>query len=269
MTYLDEFDFEFISLDQHGSLAVLTINRPASLNTLNADTLGELSQALDLIAEQDDIGALIVTGETAKHGSKAFVSGIDLAELASLDNVHSARAFALAGQDLCTQLNHLSIPTIAAIDGLAMGCGLELALACDLRVASSTSRLGFPQVTQGMIPSFGGTQRLPRLIGEGRALDLLLTGRELTAEEALHWGLINAISEQPLQRARELAEQTLHAPVALALVKEAIRRGMSTSSLADGLEIEADLFGIVTMTKDFKEGLNATLQKRRPTFKGE
>lgn len=262
---IDEFDFDHITLDQHGALAVLTINRPKALNALDTATFGEITQALDLIADHAEIGALIITGA----GDRAFVAGADISELAQLDGVYAGRELSLSGQDVMTQISNLPIPVIAAIDGFALGGGFELALACDIRIASEKSKFGLPEVGLGVIPGFGGTQRLPRLIGAGRALDLLLTGRQVAAAEAYSMGLVNYLADEPLSKAREVAEQTLkHGPIALSLVKEAVRRGLDTS-LDAGCEIEADLFGMAVATQDFKEGTAAFLAKRRPEFKGE
>lgn len=265
MTMLDEIEFQNLQLDQHGPLAVLTVNRPKALNALNADTLAEISAALDAVVDVPEIGALIVTG----GGDRAFVAGADISELAELEDVYQGRELALAGQDVMQTVANLPIPTIAAVNGFALGGGLELALACDVRVASPGAKLGLPEVSLGLIPGFGGTQRLARLVGAGPALDLMLTGRQVAAEEALRLGLVNYVADDPLQKAREVAEQMVrHAPIALSLVKEAVRRGLDTS-LEAGLEIEADLFGMLVATKDFREGTSAFLAKRRPEFQGE
>jgi enoyl-CoA hydratase len=183
--------------------------------------------------------------------------------------VYAGRELSLSGQDVMHQISSLPIPVIAAINGFALGGGLELALACDIRVASPLARLGLPEVSLGLIPGFGGTQRLSRLIGMGRALDMMLTARQVKAEEALMMGLVNYVADDPLMKAREVAEQILkNAPIALSLVKEAVRRGLDTT-LEGGMEIEADLFGMTTATKDFREGTAAFLEKRPAAFQGE
>ncbi|GGQ93136.1 enoyl-CoA hydratase-related protein [Deinococcus ruber] len=265
MTLFEEYEFRNVQIDQHGALAVLTVNRPNALNALNGETLSELAQVTDIVAENAEIAALIITG----GGERAFVAGADISELAQLEGVFAGREMSLAGQDVMHGIATLPIPTIAAINGFALGGGLELALACDVRVASRTARLGLPEVTLGLLPGFGGTQRLSRLIGAGRALDLMLTGRQLPAEEALSMGLVNYVSDSPLEKAREVAEAMLkNAPIALSLVKEAVRRGLDTT-LELGLEIEADLFGMTVATQDFREGTAAFLGKRRASFKGE
>ncbi|PYE53420.1 enoyl-CoA hydratase/isomerase family protein [Deinococcus yavapaiensis] len=264
MTLL-EAEFDHLQLDQHGPIAVLTINRPKALNALNGDTLSEIAQAVELIIDEAEIGAMIVTGS----GERAFVAGADISELADLDSTFAGRELSLAGQDVMATVANLPFPTIAAINGFALGGGLELALACDVRVASPTAKLGLPEVGLGLIPGFGGTQRLPRLIGAGRALDLMLTGRQVGAQEALVMGLVNYVAEDVLSRSRELAQQMLkNAPMSLGLVKEAVRRGLD-APLDHALEIEADLFGMTVTTKDFKEGTRAFLEKRPASFQGE
>ncbi len=265
MTQLDELEFENVQIDRHGPIAVLTVNRPRALNALNAETLGEISAAVDMIVEDAEVGALIITG----GGDRAFAAGADITEFKALDGVYAGRELSLAGQDVMHQIATLPIPVIAAINGFALGAGLELALACDIRVASTRAKLGMPEVTLGLLPGFGGTQRLSRLIGAGRALDLMLTARQVEAEEALTMGLVNYVADDALSKAREVAEAVLkNAPIALSLVKEAVRRGLDTT-LDAGLEVEADLFGLLVATKDFGEGVDAFLNKRRAEFQGE
>lgn len=265
MTQLDELEFENVQIDRHGPIAVLTVNRPKALNALNAETLGEISEAVDLIVDDAEVGALIITG----GGDRAFAAGADITEFKSLDGVYAGRELSLAGQDVMHRIATLPIPVIAAVNGFALGAGLELALACDIRVASSRARLGLPEVTLGLLPGFGGTQRLSRLIGAGRALDLMLTARQVGAEEALGMGLVNYVADDALSKSREVAEAILkNAPIALSLVKEAVRRGLDTT-LDAGLEVEADLFGLLVATKDFGEGVDAFLNKRKADFQGE
>ncbi|WP_027481320.1 enoyl-CoA hydratase-related protein [Deinococcus pimensis] len=264
MTLIDA-EFENLLVDQHGPLAVITVNRPRALNALSADTFSELAQAVELVMDTAEIGALILTG----GGDRAFVAGADITELADLDSVFAGRELSLAGQDVMQSIASLPLPTIAAIQGFALGGGLELALACDVRIASPGSKLGMPETGLGLIPGYGGTQRLPRLIGVGRALDLMLTARQVGAEEALTMGLVNYVADNPLEKAREVAQQMLrNAPMAIGLVKEAVRRGMD-AGLDHALEIEADMFGMAVTTKDFKEGTRAFLEKRPARFQGE
>lgn len=265
MTMFEEYEFSTLQIDQHGPLAVLTVNRQSALNALNGETLSELAQVTDIVAENAEIAVLIITGA----GDKAFVAGADIGELTQLEGVFAGREMALAGQDVMHGISSLPIPTIAAINGYALGGGLELALACDIRVASRGARLGLPEVSLGLLPGFGGTQRLSRLIGSGRALDLMLTARQVQADEALSMGLVNYVADNALEKSREVAEAMLkNAPISLSLVKEAVRRGLDTS-LELGLEIEADLFGMCVATQDFKEGTKAFLAKRKASFKGE
>jgi enoyl-CoA hydratase len=254
---------QYLSYAVEDGVAIITIDRPDALNALNGEVLLELSYAFELAESDLSVKALILTGT-----GRAFVAGADISNLSNLADAFSGREAALAGQDVMNTLAALPFPTIAAINGFALGGGLELALACDLRVASDKARLGLPEVGLGLIPGYGGTQRLPRLVGVGRAMDLIFTGRHVMADEALQLGLINRVSDDALQTAKELAAQILkNAPVALGLAKEAILRG-SDVTLPQGLEIEADLFGIVTTTEDMKEGTSAFLEKRAPQFKG-
>jgi enoyl-CoA hydratase len=259
-----ELEFQYLGYEVEGNLATVTIDRPDALNALNHELILELGLALDLAEADLDVRALIVTGV-----GRAFVAGADIENLQRLDDGFSGREASLAGQDLMNSLAALPFPTIAAINGYALGGGLELALAADLRVAAVGAKLGLPEVQLGLIPGYGGTQRLPRLIGLGRALDLILTGRHVGAEEALSLGLVNRVAEDALAGARELARACLHnAPIALGLAKEAVARGLDVT-LPQGLEIEADLFGMVVTTEDMKEGAAAFLEKRSPDFKGQ
>jgi enoyl-CoA hydratase len=260
-----EQDVAFRTLDYRveEGVAVITLDRPETLNALDGDALLELSVAFELAEADVDVGALIVTGS-----GRAFVAGADIANIASIDDPYTGREFALSGQDVFNSLAALPFPTVAAINGFALGGGLELALACDLRVAASGARLGLPEVGLGLLPGFGGTQRLPQLIGQGRALDLIFTGRHVEADEALALGLVDRVVDDALDGARRLTAQILkNAPVALGLAKEAVTRGLGVT-LAQGLEIEADLFGLATTTEDFREGTRAFLEKRAAEFKG-
>lgn len=268
-TFDDQFDdsiadeFELLHYDIADHVAVITIDRPDALNALNADLLFELSAGVALAEADYNVKALILTGT-----GRAFVAGADISNLQKLSDAFSGREASLAGQELMNSVAALPFPTIAAINGFALGGGLELALACDIRVASKTARLGLPEVGLGLLPGYGGTQRLPRLIGQGRALELILTGRHVTADEALQMGLVNRVVDDALTTAKEIAAQTLkNAPIALGLAKEAVVRGLDVT-LTQGLEIEADLFGMVTTTEDMKEGTSAFLEKRAAEFKG-
>lgn len=259
----DEVTFEHLSISVDGGIAVVTIDRPEALNALSGELLLEIAAACEVVEADVGVHALVFAG-----AGRAFVAGADVAELASLDDPFAGREASLAGQDVMNTVAALPFVTVAAIHGFALGGGLELALACDLRVADRGAKLGLPEVGLGLIPGFGGTQRLPRLIGQGRALDLILTGRHVGAEEALQLGLVNRVADDALEGALVLARQTLrNAPVAIGLAKEAIARGLDVT-LPQGLEIEADLFGLATTTDDAKEGMAAFLQKRAPGFSG-
>ena len=256
-------EFEHLELTLDGGIATVEIRRPKALNALNGDLLAELAWALDVAEADVRVGAVILAG-----AGRAFVAGADIGEIADVEDAFTGREHALAGQALMNAVAAMPLPTIAAIHGFALGGGLELALACDLRVAGPDAKLGLPEVGLGLIPGYGGTQRLPRLIGRGRALDLIFTARHVDAEEALALGLVNRVADDPRAAARELAEQILrNGPVALGLAKEAVDRGLDVS-LDEGLEIEADLFGLTLTTDDKREGTSAFLEKRRPEFEG-
>ncbi len=264
----DEFDisaddFENLLFSVENNIAIIETNRPKALNALNNELLLELITVIELVAISADIKALIITGK-----GRAFIAGADISELQTIEDSFAGRDAAMTGQNIFNALAALPIPTIAAINGFALGGGLELALACDLRVASPDARMGLPEVSLGLIPGYGGTQRLPRLIGQGRALDLILTGRHVKADEALQLGLVNRVADDALTTAKEIANSIIkNSPIALGLAKESVVRGLDTS-LSQGLEIEADIFGMVTTTADMKEGTAAFLEKRAADFKG-
>ena len=257
-------ELQTLEFEVEDGVAVITINRPEALNALNAQVLYELGVAFELAQADLGVRALVITGS-----GRAFVAGADIAGLQGTTDSFSGRESALAGQDVMNTLAALPIPTIAAINGFALGGGLELALAADLRVASHEAKLGLPEVGLGIIPGYGGTQRLPRLIGQGRAFDLIFTGRHVGADEALQLGLVNRVVDDALEGALDLARLTLkNAPVALGLAKEAVVRGQDLG-LGQGLEVEADLFGMALQTEDAKEGTSAFLEKRAAEFKGQ
>ncbi|GEM89591.1 enoyl-CoA hydratase/isomerase family protein [Oceanithermus desulfurans] len=257
-------EFEFLRYEVAEGIAWVTFTRPKALNALAADVLREIAEVTEVIAEDPEVKVAVFTGE-----GKAFVAGADISEINALKDVFIGREFALAGQEVMNHIAALPVPTIAAINGYALGGGLELALACDLRVAATKAKLGLPEVGLGLIPGFGGTQRLPRLVGVGRAFDLILTGRHVPAEEALALGLVNRVADDAVAAARELAQAIMkNSPVALALAKEAVARGADVP-LPEALEIEADLFGMTVTTHDMREGTAAFLEKRAPEFKGE
>ena len=257
-------EFEHLSYEVEEGIALVTLKRPEALNALAESVLEEVAEIPELGQQDPEVRAVIFTGE-----GKAFAAGADLKEIAAIKDPFMGREYALFGQRVFAEIAALPVPTIAAINGYALGGGLELALACDLRVAAKTAKLGLPEVGLGLIPGFGGTQRLPRLIGRGRALDLIFTGRHVDAEEALFLGLVNRVAEDALEEAKKLAQKILkNAPIALALAKESVVRGEGLD-LAEALEIEADLFGYAAATEDMKEGVRAFLEKRPPSFKGE
>lgn len=259
----DGEEFETLRYELDGDIVIVTIDRQGALNAINQDVMFELSAAFDLAESDTGVRGLVITG-----AGRAFAAGADITGLRDLEDAFSGRELSLQGQDVFSTLAALPFPTVAAINGFALGAGLELALAADLRVASPTAKLGLPEVGLGLIPGYGGTQRLPRLIGQGRALDLILTGRHVPADEALQFGLVNRVAEDAVGAAIELARTAArNGPVAIGLAKEAVSRGLDVT-LSQGLEIEADLFGLVATSADMREGTSAFLEKRAPDFKG-
>jgi enoyl-CoA hydratase len=263
-----EFAMPYVNLllDRDDDIAVVTVNRPKVLNALNRETMSELRQvALDL-RHDEAIRSVIVTGA----GEKAFVAGADIAELARLTPT-DGRAYVASGQHVLELIENLGKPVIAAVNGFALGGGCELAMACTLRVAADTARFGQPEVKLGLIPGYAGTQRLARLVGRGRALDLLLTGRTIDAAEALAMGLVNRVVPPGslLNEAKALARSiTANGPLAVRYAIEAVNRGLD-ATLADGAFLEASLFGLALATDDAREGTAAFLEKRKPAFTGK
>jgi len=258
-------DYQFITLEVAERIATVTINRPDKLNALSSATLGEISHAIDEIRVRDDIGAAIITG-----AGRAFVAGADIRELAGQTPV-VAKARARAGQDIFRRIETCSKPVIAAVNGFALGGGCELAMACHIRIASDQAKFGQPEVKLGLCPGYGGTQRLPRLVGKGRALQLLLTGETIDANEAFRIGLVNRVvhAAELMTAARDLARQILaNGPLAIALCIEAADRG-TEMSLDEGLLLEANHFGLLAASEDTREGTAAFLEKRAPSFKGK
>jgi enoyl-CoA hydratase len=245
-------------------IATVTINRPDKLNALNSAIERELQDVFPRLADNTDVGGIIVTGA----GEKAFVAGADIGELAGL-GATEGKEFAFQGQTTFTRIAQCPKPVVAAVNGYALGGGCELAIACHMRVASTRARFGLPEVTLGLIPGHGGTQRLARIIGTGRALEMVLTGRMVDAEEARSWGLVNAVCEpgQVVETARGLLSQVLDkAPLAVQYALETTLRGQDMG-LDDGLYMEATLFGMACGTEDMREGTAAFLEKRKPDFK--
>src|SRR5437660_4287126 len=252
-----------IHMTRIDELALLTLDRPEVLNALNFELLRDLGAALDQVAG-GDARALLVTGA----GDRAFCAGADIKELMGR-SLSAQREGAAFGQAVFAKLDTLPIPSIALINGYAFGGGLELALACTFRLAARTARLGLPEIKLGLIPGYGGTQRLPRLIGEVRALEMILTGRAVLAEEALQIGLVNRLVDGDLLEAGKsfAREMTGFSLPALGFARDAVRRGLATS-LEQGLEIEADLNTLAFQTADAVEGMAAFLEKRKTAFRG-
>lgn len=258
-------EFLLFDLDIDG-VAVVTFNRPAKLNALNAGTMAELESVLDRVKEDNSVRALILTGA----GDKAFVAGADIAEFASFTPLTAQRQ-SERGQALFRKIERLGKPVIAALNGFTLGGGLEMAMACTLRVAATGAKLGQPEVKLGIIAGYGGSQRLPRLIGRGLALEMLLTGEPVDAQRAYEMGLVNHVVplEELLPYSRQLARRMLvHAPAALSLTMQAVDVGLSCG-LEEGLRFEAAAFGISAGTEDMKEGVAAFLGKRKAEFQGK
>jgi enoyl-CoA hydratase len=248
-----------------GVVAVLTLDRPQALNAINEEVLASLEEAIPALSEDDRVGAIVLTGA----GGKAFAAGADISQFPHL-TPHSAGAFAERAHALFERLATSPKPTVAAIDGYCLGGGLELALACDLRLASHRSQFGQPEVNLGLIPGWGGTQRLTRLVGPGWAAQLILTGERIDAETALRIGLVNELlaPEDLMPRALQLATRLGRgARQAVALAKAAIRAAGATS-LAEGLRFETALWQLAFTTEDAREGVDAFLNKRAPNFRG-
>jgi enoyl-CoA hydratase len=257
--------FDTLLLERDQSVAIVTINRPSVLNALDSRTLDELRRAVLDLRHDASVRAVIVTGA----GEKSFVAGADITELASLSAI-AAREHALAGQHVFDLIEQMGKPVIAAINGFALGGGCELALACAIRIAADTARLGQPEINLGLIPGYAGTQRLARIVGKGRALELLLTGDHITAAEALRIGLVNRVvaASELMTEARRLATAlAAKAPIAARYVLEAVNKGLEMP-FPQAQVYEATLFGLAAATDDMREGTRAFLDKRKPEFKG-
>ena len=259
-------NFESLLLAVKDGVATLTVNRPDKLNALNDQVVSQLHQAAQLLKDDREFRGVVLTGA----GPKAFIAGADIADLAK-QGVLQGRERSLSGQQMLRAFEAMGKPVVAAVNGYCLGGGCELAMACHVRIASENAKFGQPEVRLGIIPGYGGTQRLPRIVGRGNALHLLLTGEQITAHEALRIGLVSKVvpADQLAAEAEKLVRAIVaNGPVALKLTMEAMDRGLDMT-LDEGLALEADLFGLVAATDDMKEGLTAFLEKRPAKFQGQ
>lgn len=256
--------FENILTSIDNKVMSITINRPSSLNALNIQTIKELGEAIEIAKNSTDVSGIVITGS----GEKAFVAGADISEIANLNEVNG-RGFAESGQLVFDNISTCEKPIIAAVNGFALGGGCELAMACHIRIATKNAKFGQPEVNLGLIPGYGGTQRLPNLVGQGRALELMMTGDLINADEAYRMGLVNHVVED----AKEL-EEKVHsimkkiiskAPLAIGMVISCVNAAMNEEN---GYQVEANWFAHCCQTNDKKEGTSAFLEKRAPVFKG-
>ncbi len=257
--------YQNLLLEIRDRIGRVTVNRPEKLNALNRATLEELDHAFRSLAADPAVGAVILTGS----GTKAFVAGADIGELARLSPVEG-REFALFGQEVLSRIETLGKPVLAAVNGYALGGGCEIALACTLRIASSAAKFGQPEVNLGIIPGYGGTQRLARLVGRGKALEMILTGEMIDAAEAHRIGLANQVvaPEELMAKAEAVAGTILsRGPLAVRCALDAVHRGLSMP-LQEGLAYEASLFSVLCGSEDMKEGTKAFLEKRKADFRG-
>jgi enoyl-CoA hydratase len=252
-------------IERDGAVAIVTVNRPTVRNAINAPTLDALGRAILDLQRDDAVRVVILTGS----GDKAFVAGADINELAVQTPV-GGREHALTGQHVLDLIENMGKPVVAAINGYALGGGCELAMACTLRVAADTAKIGLPEITLGLLPGYAGTQRLARLVGKGKAMELILTGVPIEAGEAVRIGLVNRVvpAAQLMTDVRALAERLANsAPIAMRYIISAINRGLEMP-FAEACVYEATLFGLVASTEDMREGTRAFLEKRKPAFKG-
>jgi len=256
--------YETVLFEEQNGIATLTFNRPKSLNAINSQLIKEVSAILDEIAENEDIRVLVLTGA----GEKAFVAGADITEIATLNPVQ-ARHFSKQGHRVMDKLQNLPIPVIAAVNGFALGGGLEIALSCDFIYASENAKFGLPEINLGIIPGFGGTQRLARIVGKNLAREMIFTGKMIDAAEAERKGIVNQVAgaEQLMEAVKKTAgAMAAKGKVSLAAAKRAVNDGMNVD-LASGCEIEINAFALCLACEDAKEGTTAFLEKRTPNFK--
>jgi len=258
--------FENITYEVKGSTAYIIMNRPKVMNALNRKTIEELNAAFHAAQEDTSVKGVILTGA----GDKAFIAGADIAELSAIDG-EKAGEFSAKGQEVLSFIETLGKPVIAAVNGFALGGGCETAMACTIRIAAENAKFGQPEVKLGVIPGYGGTQRLPRLVGKGRALQLILTGDLIDAHEAHRIGLVNEVvpAADLMSRCEAILTQIgANAPIATSYSINAVNKGVDTD-LASGLELEAKYFALAAGTEDKKEGTSAFVQKRVPQFQGK
>jgi enoyl-CoA hydratase len=257
-------ELENVLIEKRGRVAVITVNRPDKLNALNTPTRRDILSALDKLERNEDVRVVVITGA----GEKAFIAGADINEFAGMTAVKQRAA--MKGRRAFDAVEDFSKPVIAMINGFCLGGGCELALACDIRIASTKAKLGQPEIKLGIIPGGGGTQRLTRIIGEGKAMELILTGDFISAEEALNLGLVNYVyapeelEAKTMELANKIAEMS---PVALAMAKASVKNA-ARLNLREGLDSEVDLFALCFSSEDKEEGVKAFLEKRKPDFKG-
>lgn len=259
-------DFKNILLSFEGEIGILTINRPKALNALNMETLQEIQMGIEEAKGHSEMKVLILTGS----GEKAFVAGADIAEMRGMNSIEALN-FSKLGHLTLRMIQDLDRPVIAAVNGYALGGGTEVALACDFIYASENARFGLPEVTLGIFPGFGGTQRLPRLIGKGRAKELIFTGRMITAQEAYQMGIVNQVFPQAslMEETKKVALQiAANGAIGVKLAKMVVDTGYNMD-LTEACNLESYAFGIGFATEDQKEGMTAFLEKRKPIFKGK
>jgi enoyl-CoA hydratase len=256
---------EHLLVDRDGAVSIITINRPKVLNALNGPTLDELSQIIDEADRDESVRALILTGA----GDRAFVAGADINELAVQTPI-GGREHARRGQALFDRIERLGKPVVAAVNGFALGGGCELAMACTMRIAADTAKLGQPEINLGLLPGYAGSQRLPRLVGRGRALELLLLGHQISAEEAWRIGLVNRVvpAAELMTEVKKTAQALASkAPVAVRYILDAVASGLEMP-FGEAQDYEATLFGLLSTSEDMREGTQAFLEKRKAEFKG-